>query len=205
MKEIQISKEKETEILTRLRRSQNTTIVSGIVFILAACSSVYYGPAYSPAFFLPFFIICIPLFTLYMSSIKCIKSGEYKTYSAECRKKGHWLAATIWVDNNETLSKTIKTPQKKLEAAGGDEKRYFSRFEVGKDVGIIQTGKKFWVFHLDEEAATKETEEATANPDEQSTAAGEETAVPAHDEDEHPEAAQEQSSVEEEDTKPEQE
>ena len=177
MEEISISKAKEQEILSRLRRSQVTLIISAIAFLFAGVALYLVGPTYFPFFILPYIIICTPLCTMYYSSMKLIKTGKYKAYSSVCRKKGHWLAATIWVDNNEILSEHIKNPLKKLEAAGGDDKKYFSGFEVGKEVGIIQTGKKFWVFFLEESASEASGEPAPEASEETTPEAKEEPVV----------------------------
>ena len=154
MEKIEISKEKEQKLealFKELRVSGICLMVLGIIlpgfnFITAEGAISFVA---SPMF--AFFIVGILLLDRSAKGIKAIKENTYQAYKAICRKKK--LFEYVLVDNNEILSKKVKKPLKWLEFLGSRK-----AINEGTEVGVLQIGKLFNAFSLDDESSSEQVE-----------------------------------------------
>ena len=141
MDRIEITEEQEQNIIRHLKKRKELGIaflVIGVVGLIPLgvhlFSAADYGMFSSPTVF--FFILGIMFYGQYEESTKGLKNKEFQAYSAICRKVSG--IGNLAVDNNEVLSKNVRTPLKKIEFLGSKK-----LYQVGGKVGILQVKKIF--------------------------------------------------------------
>lgn len=149
MEKLEISEKQEQSIKSHLLEKRKLGIVFmiiGIVGIVPVGVHLFGGADAgmfsSPTFI--FFIIGLVFYSQYEESIKGINNKDYQAYTAICKKVSS--IGNLSVDNNEILSKVVRTPLKRIDFLGSHK-----LYQVGDKIGILQVKKTFWAFALDED------------------------------------------------------
>jgi len=147
MEKIQISKEQEQKLLSLFKSRASLWIAFfviglsglipiGVTFFSNSGTSFYSSPTFV------FFILGIVYWNQSEEAKNKIKKGDYQVYKSECKKVGWGYAS---VENNEILSKKVNKPIKKIEILSSAKS-----IKASDEMGILQTGKEFWAFPLNE-------------------------------------------------------
>ena len=145
MEKITISKPQEQKLLSLFKKRDWGWIAFliigvgglfpiGVTYFSDFATKFYSSPA------VIFLILGIVLLCQNEEAKKKIKKRDYQVYKAEC-KKVHWEYASV--ENNEILSKKAGKSMKKIAVLGS-----VKSINVGDEIGILKTGKEFWIFPL---------------------------------------------------------
>ena len=146
METIQISKEKEQNLISLFKKRQSLWIIF-IVIGLAGIIPIgisFFGDSNtsfysSPSFFL--FILGIIFWSQCENAIKKIKKNEYQAFKTTCKKVNSFGYASV--ENNEIISKRQNKALKMVEVLGSAK-----LIKADEEIGIVKVDKDFWVFSL---------------------------------------------------------
>ena len=148
MEKTQINQAQEQKLLAYFKKRSHIWIVFliiGIVGLIPVAMSFFHesGPYYytSPTFAM--FALGIVFWSQSADATKKIKNNAYLTYKTECKKVN--MFGYAYVENNEILSKKLAKPFKRIEIIGT-----VKSIRAGDNIGILQTGKEFWAFPLND-------------------------------------------------------
>ena len=146
MEKYELTEEQEQSIKKHLIEKRKIGIVFMIIGIvgLIPVGVHLFGGADTGVFSSPtfiFFILGIIFYSQYEESIKGLNNKEYQAYTAICKKVSS--IGYLSVDNNETLSKVVRNPLKRIDFLGSHK-----LYQVGYKVGILQVKKTFWALSL---------------------------------------------------------